>query len=123
MLLELQREKTTALSVLGRLKVDGSFECYFLENAKLAIPAGTYEVELYDSPKHGPDTPQLKEVPGRSNIQIHVANFPHELLGCIAPGTSMGDDCVNHSKDACDVLLPKIRAAIKAGETVTLVIQ
>lgn len=122
MLLDLLRSTPRKTAILGSLKVDGSFECYALENALLAIPAGTYEIELYDSPKHGPDTPQLKNVPGRTNIQIHIANFPHELLGCIAPGTSMGDECVNHSRAACGVLLPKIRSAIKSSEKVTITV-
>lgn len=118
--LNLRRTSKTAEAILGVLEVDGSFECYALENAALSIPCGTFDIELYDSPKHGPDTPQLKDVPNRENIQIHVANFWHELLGCIAPGTSHGVDYVEHSKSACESLLPKIRDAIKRGERVTI---
>jgi hypothetical protein len=102
--------------------VDGLFECYTVENALLAIPADTYAIELYNSPMHGPDTPQLKDVPGRSNIQIHAANFPHQLLGCIAPGTSHGPDYVENSKLACAALLPKIRSAIRSGQPVDICI-
>lgn len=33
----------------------------------------------------------IKDVPGRTNIEIHIANFVDELLGCIAVGIGMGD--------------------------------
>jgi hypothetical protein len=52
------------------------------------IPEGTYVLSRYDSPKHGPNIWQYEDVPGRSNIQIHVANWPHELEGCQAPGAT-----------------------------------
>tara|TARA_R110001599_G_scaffold27782_2_gene97042 strand:- start:678 stop:968 length:291 start_codon:yes stop_codon:yes gene_type:complete len=32
---------------------------------------------------------ELQDVEGRSQIQIHIANKPSELLGCIAPATSL----------------------------------
>lgn len=54
------------------------------------IPEGTYIASRYNSPKHGPNTWQLEAVPGRTNIQIHIANWPSQLLGCIAPGLRFG---------------------------------
>ncbi len=50
------------------------------------IPEGTYRAVRYDSPKHGPRTWELVGVAGRTHIQIHSANWPHELLGCFALG-------------------------------------
>lgn len=60
------------------------------------IPAGTYLCRYITSPSHGP-TYELKDVPGRTNIQIHGSNFAGDiskglkcdLLGCIALGTSI----------------------------------
>lgn len=49
------------------------------------VPAGTYFADLVDSPAHGL-VYELRGVPQRTNIQIHVANFAHELRGCLAPG-------------------------------------
>lgn len=49
------------------------------------IPAGTYTAIKHHSPKFGPCL-WLQDVPGRSEILIHPANFWHDLLGCIAPG-------------------------------------
>ena len=34
---------------------------------------------------------ELKGVPGRSEIKIHRANYPKDLLGCIALGLSHAD--------------------------------
>lgn len=108
--------------MVGSLTVNGVWECYTLERFDMIIPTGTYEIELYNSPKHGKNTPQLKNVPGRSNIQIHVANFADELLGCIAPGTEHGKDYVSHSKVACDKLSLQIVAAITQKEPVSITV-
>jgi len=51
-------------------------------------------------------------VPGRSGIEIHPANTPDELLGCIAPGLSAGQDRVNKSRAAMADLLGLIQAQI-----------
>jgi hypothetical protein len=61
------------------------------------IPPGTYQAALYSSPKHG-TVYMLHGVPGRSDVEIHAANFAGdsslgwacELLGCIAPCESIG---------------------------------
>ena len=61
------------------------------------IKPGTYRAEIYQSPKHGP-VYMLKDVPGRSDVEIHPANFAGdasihwqcELLGCIAPAMAIG---------------------------------
>lgn len=49
------------------------------------IPKGTYTAIKHHSPKFGPCL-WIQNVPGRSEILIHPANFWHDLLGCIAPG-------------------------------------
>lgn len=68
------------------------------ENGKSCIPKGTYLFKWRtDSPKHGacyeewddPSTPKKEDVPGRTNVQIHAANWPEQLLGCLAPGAQV----------------------------------
>jgi hypothetical protein len=63
------------------------------------IPEGTYQAIKVISPKRGIEVFELASVPGRTVIQIHVANAPMrpinadgetELLGCIAPGMKFG---------------------------------
>lgn len=58
-----------------------------------SIPAGLYRLSLGmyyggDGPGGKLDYPAFTvlNVPGRSQIKLHICNFPHELLGCIAPG-------------------------------------
>ncbi len=55
------------------------------------IPVGTYVFNIYNSPKHGP-TWMTSNVPGRSYIEIHAANWPSELLGCIGVGEDYVED-------------------------------
>lgn len=54
------------------------------------IPKGTYNVTRFNSPSKG-DVFLLHDVPNRSMIEIHPANVPTELLGCIAPGLEFGE--------------------------------
>jgi len=95
---------------LGVMFVDGKFHSYCLENATLLIPSGEYKFRLYPSPKlKGRLVPLLEDVPGRDLIEIHVANEPHELLGCIAPGMTRTETGVWNSAMAFDLLMSKIR--------------
>lgn len=98
------------------------------------IPVGTYRAEIYESPRHG-RVYMLQGVPGRSDVEIHAANFAGdkelgwqcELLGCIAPAESIGT-LVNlygadqmaglHSKDALTALM-----VWAAGDPIQVVIQ
>ena len=79
----------------GILKV---FTCRTLEQAWRGnarniscIPAGTYPVVLEYSPHFDAELNELKLVPGRSEVKIHVANYVKQLEGCIAVGLSIGD--------------------------------
>lgn len=54
------------------------------------IPCGEYQVVRRSSPKYG-DHFHILEVPGRSLILIHIANYFSDLLGCIGVGESHTD--------------------------------
>ena len=54
------------------------------------IPPGDYPLIQYNSPKHGPGTWMLQNVPGRQFVEIHIANVMDELEGCIAAGEQFG---------------------------------
>jgi hypothetical protein len=69
-----------------------SVACYVLElppagNALYvsAIPAGTYPVRVRADGNRGWRL-ELSRVPGRSNVQIHVGNYPKDTVGCLLPG-------------------------------------
>lgn len=58
------------------------------------VPAGRYRCKRVNSPSQG-NCFQLCDVPGRSYILIHSANWSKQLRGCIAPGltrTVMNDN-------------------------------
>lgn len=55
------------------------------------IPTGEYICEWTFSPKFLKKTYEVKNVPKRSGIRIHPANYFFALNGCIALGDSYGD--------------------------------
>jgi hypothetical protein len=67
------------------------------------IPTGTYKCTWFDSPKHG-WCYLVNDVPERSDIEIHSANWSWQLLGCIAIGKGRdilnGEQAILKSKDA-----------------------
>lgn len=100
----LTREPSTDEGTFGTIVLDTGAELYSVElpwrdnqTGISCIPLGVYRCEIYNSPKHG-RVYLLQHVPGRSSIEIHVANFGgdrakgwhSELLGCIAPATAIG---------------------------------
>ena len=57
------------------------------------IPEGTYNVKVHQSPKFGWCL-WIQDVPGRSEILIHVGNYTRQILGCVLSGV-MHDDIDN----------------------------
>lgn len=123
MLIKVTRDMVTPSSVSGILTVDG-LSMYTLEpganpinTGHPTIPAGKYRVLLTRSPHLGYVTPELQDVPGRTAIRIHVANFIHELLGCTAVGStrsrmpSQTEWAVWGSLKAFQALMGKLEAA------------
>ena len=94
-------------ATLGVIQVD-SERFYTVERPWLdnkpnvsCIPVGTYEMGWRESPRFG-ETWHVKDVPDRTHILIHVANFSRDVQGCIGLGMSlMGDTvAVSESKKA-----------------------
>jgi len=50
-----------------------------------SIPLGIYPAEVV--PFRGYKAILLKDVPGRTDILIHIGNWTHEIEGCILPGS------------------------------------
>lgn len=55
------------------------------------FPSGTYTAKRRFSPSRKVWLFELEEVPGRDHCQIHVANFPEQLRGCVAIGADHAD--------------------------------
>lgn len=109
----------------GRLTLllDGKrvFKCFTIEKPDKdnkqnvsCIPEGKYKATRIDwsTKSKGMDTFLLEDVPGRSAVQIHVANVQSELQGCIAPGKKKGvlfnEAAVLNSKNALEALMEKL---------------
>ena len=79
------------------------------------IPAGRHALELYEPHKEslgvglhdrlGRWCLKVMDVPDRSDILMHVANWAHQLLGCIAVGQSGGPQSIDHSRKALGLVL------------------
>lgn len=116
--LTIQRDTFTENSTTGELSVDGVFLCYTLEprsdrseGKPYCIPAGTYSVQLAESPRFAMTTPHLLAVPGFTEIEIHPGNFPSDTEGCTLVGMTRGVDMVGSSRLAFGNLMDKLRAA------------
>jgi hypothetical protein len=112
---------TNGKPTLGMLiSNDGKFKCPTLERPAddpehKCIDAGTYHVTI--DWHHPTDLekryrcPELTDVPGRSQIQIHIGNVIAHSLGCILVGETCGDDCVNDSGTAFRRLMKYLEGA------------
>ena len=92
----LERFAYTPYGTFGRLVV-GSFQCYTVERPwlnnvvrKSCIPEGIYPIEIGMFNRGGYQAYEIKDVPGRSEIKIHIGNTMHDVVGCIAPGSDLG---------------------------------
>ena len=116
---EIRRRKDweTLRSVCGYMFLDNIFECYTLEPARVTpvipghpcIVAGTYEVIITMSPNLHYDTPEVLNVPGRTNIRWHIANRPEDVEGCAGVGTYHQVDWVGSSGRAFRALMAKLK--------------
>ena len=127
--LSLLRDVLTPEFTLGRLSVDGTEECYTVEDAvrdgpkipgKTAIPAGHYKVIITYSPRFKRSLPLLVAVPGFDGVRIHPGNTAADTEGCILPGRIRTQDGVGESRLAFDALYPQLVEALDAGEPVWL---
>lgn len=73
------------------------------------IPKGAYPIVWEYSNSFKRELYELKDVPNRDEVKIHGANYPKQLLGCIAP-------CLQHADIDHDGLLDAAssRAALEA---------
>lgn len=119
MKLQLIRSKSSDKSTIGRLLIEGAFQCWTLEDvvrpvkiaAVTAIPAGTYKVIITESNRFKRRLPLLVDVPDFAGIRIHPGNCAADTEGCILVGTSYSTDWVSNSRVAFDKLFALLDAA------------
>jgi len=75
---------------------------------KTAISRGEYPLELDWSPKRTGLVPYIRNVPDFTAVQIHIANDPEDLEGCIGIGKNYDSDRkrIIHSTKACSEFYP-----------------
>lgn len=128
--------KNTPRCTIGALRVNGTFECYTLQDAvrekagvpvaewkikdKTAIPSGTYPVILNNSKRFKREMPLLVNVPGFDGVRIHSGNTDENTEGCILVGMDMGEERIGKSRIAFDLLFSKLLAAKLANEPIEI---
>jgi hypothetical protein len=96
--LTIHRQYTSEQCTSGYLAVNGKIQAYTLElpwqgnkPEISSIPSGDYSANLrYDHPDKW--RVELRNVPGRTVVQIHTGNLPADSIGCILVGRELEDD-------------------------------
>ena len=102
MLITVQRTNKTNDGIFGNLMIDiNPFKCVTEENLLKIIPAGIYDLLFMWSDHFQQIMPHVI-VSGRIAIEVHWANYPMQLEGCLALGTTedLAGDAINESKVA-----------------------
>jgi len=132
MILTLQRSQTLGSTTIGRLFVNGVFQCYTLEDqirepgvkvpGTTAIPPGDYAVTITLSARFGRELPLLHDVPNFTGIRIHAGNTDRDTAGCILVGKRLAlhGDRILDSREALQEVLGRLRTALDAGESVRI---
>ncbi len=113
----LERLIFTDQSTLGEISMDGQYFCKCLElscrkgdeGGRLAIDPGRYEIKITYSPRFKRDTAEIMNVPGRTGIRFHPANYYTQLDGCVAPGFRTETNSIFESVKANDALHAEIK--------------
>jgi hypothetical protein len=75
-----------------------------MERTAVAIPEGTYRGYKRDSSHFGMRVVGI-DVPLRTNIECHPANFPQQLDGCIAIGETKDGNALDNSRMVFDRMM------------------
>jgi len=133
-----QRYRLLHTRTASQVFVDGRAFCFAVEDpvreipgepvakwkqhGRTAIPAGTYRCTLETSPRFGPGTITLHDVPGFAGVRVHGGNDEDDTEGCPLLGFQLTpqDTIVGGtSRPAVVAMKEQIRTALEAGERVT----
>ena len=141
MLITVQRRPSKGGATVSEVFLDGSHECYGLEDevradpnastpeneakvaGKTAIPAGKYRVVMTRSPRFNKVLPLLLDVPGFTGVRIHAGNRAENTDGCLLVGEEAQETTISRSKEALFELMAAIDSAIETGEQVFIEIK
>lgn len=114
---------------IGKLYIDGVYECDVLEDTDrglddkmpleeiikkkkygtTAIPSGIYEVQITYSPKYKKLMPLIMNVKGYSGVRIHSGNSAKDTLGCLLVGKNKEVGKVLESRKTYNALFAKLQ--------------
>lgn len=141
MFMQLVRENDDGESTIGKMFVNGTFECYTLEDTfnepkvwgKTRIPDGTYEIKLRDvggmTKKYASRYANhrgmlwLQNVDNFEWVYIHTGNNEEHTDGCILVGDilkSEGKQAIYKSRPAYQRLYKQVLEAMDNGEDITI---
>lgn len=138
MRLVLQRDRLLSKRTFGRLIADGTELCKTLEDAvreipdksvaawkikgETAIPTGEYRITLENSPRFGPQTLTVNDVPGFVGVRMHAGNTEADTEGCPLLGFELTDSGIKGgtSRAAVDLVRRVVIDAIARGEVVLM---
>ena len=110
--IQINRKWETKFSVCGEMVLPG-LTLFTIEPARVdpvisdhpCIIAGTFAVEITYSPRLGYRTPELLNVPHRTDIRWHIANFPKDVEGCAGIGLAHSTDFIGQSRIAFNQMM------------------
>ena len=133
MKLLLERTTYTDNSTIGKLYINGVFQCFTLEDkdrnleqqgekvyGETAIPRGKYDVVITYSKRFRTELPLLVDVPQFEGIRIHPGNFSGDTEGCILVGSGTAPDRLFKSRAAFNALFQRLELAYAKGEEITI---
>lgn len=88
------------------------------------IPAGTFTALRFPagSGKRPYDVFKLTNVPGRSDIEIHIGNLPHDTEGCILLGSNFGPVNGQRGITGSAAAFSKFMTSMRGVDTFALVV-
>ena len=128
--IRVMREPSKNDTTLGSLFIDDHWQCHTLEDViraagekvrnKTAIPPGRYKLILSMSNRFKKIMPEVLNVPMFTGIRIHSGNTAKDTAGCLLVGQtrSVETRSIGRSRFAYTALMLKLRAALKAGDTI-----
>ena len=122
------RDTYTKESTIGKLYIDGKYECDTLEDVvreekifgETAIPEGEYTIILNLSSRFKKILPLLLNVPSFEGIRIHSGNNAEDTHGCILVGVRDKKDWIGNSKKTFISLMLKLIETQNKKEKITI---
>ena len=131
--LTLVREPSLDGCTLGKLYVNGIFQCHTLEDTdrklenggvkvqnETAIPRGKYDVIIDWSNRFQKEMLHVLNVPGFVGIRIHAGNTAKDTEGCVLLGNGRAKGYLLDSRSAVAKVFALVEEALDKNEPVEL---